>query len=318
MPANTETQSSVRHAGTTPVTGTRPRVGLTPTRPCSAAGTRPDPAVSVPRARSAIPSATATAEPLLDPPEMRSGAVACRTAPYGLRVPTRPVANWSRFVVPSTTAPASRSRATAVASAGAGPSANEGHPAVVGGPATAMLPLGAVGVPVAQLESATFDWVRDVDADAVRGCVGTHLGVTTLPDDERARPRGPAHPPREISRVGLRWVPHRRLDQVGGGLGHAVCDYEDSAECTGTPQRPPGCAEGHLPATGLSQQVLSPPAQRLRVSGARARATGGMSVRFSVQGECGRLSRCARCRREDLAAQARRRARLWPGVRTVP
>ena len=34
---------------------------------------RPDPAVSVPIAMSARPSATATAEPELDPPEMRSG-----------------------------------------------------------------------------------------------------------------------------------------------------------------------------------------------------------------------------------------------------
>ena len=38
------------------------------------------------------------------------------TAPYGLRVPTRPVANWSRLVLPSTTAPAARSAATAAAS----------------------------------------------------------------------------------------------------------------------------------------------------------------------------------------------------------
>ena len=44
-----------------------PRVGLTPTTPFNAAGTRPEPAVSVPRARSTSPRATATAEPLLDP-----------------------------------------------------------------------------------------------------------------------------------------------------------------------------------------------------------------------------------------------------------
>jgi hypothetical protein len=91
-------------------------VALIPTSPWNAAGTRPDPAVSVPSATSTMPSATATAEPLDDPPEIRSGAVACRTAPWGLRVPTRPVANWSRFVVPSTSAPAARRRATAVAS----------------------------------------------------------------------------------------------------------------------------------------------------------------------------------------------------------
>jgi hypothetical protein len=98
------------------VTGTSPLVGLTPTMPLSAAGTRPEPAVSVPSARSARPRATATALPAEEPPEIRAGSQALRTAPYGLRVPTRPVANWSRLVLPSTTAPAPRSRATAVAS----------------------------------------------------------------------------------------------------------------------------------------------------------------------------------------------------------
>ena len=73
---------------------------------------RPEPAVSVPTPRSAMPSATATAEPELDPPPTSSGT-RVRTTPYGERVPTRPVANWSRLVLPSTTAPAATSRATA-------------------------------------------------------------------------------------------------------------------------------------------------------------------------------------------------------------
>lgn len=54
----------------TPVVGTRPSVGLMPTMPLRAAGTRPEPAVSVPRAMSAMPSATATADPELEPPEI--------------------------------------------------------------------------------------------------------------------------------------------------------------------------------------------------------------------------------------------------------
>ena len=115
--ANTVTQSCERQAGTTPVFGTSPFVGFTPTRLPSAAGTRPDPAVSVPSAKSTMPRATAVAEPLDEPPEIRVGSQAFRTAPNGERVPTRPVANWSRFVLPTTTAPAARSRATAVASA---------------------------------------------------------------------------------------------------------------------------------------------------------------------------------------------------------
>ncbi len=114
--ANTVTQSCDRQAGTTPVFGTRPFVGFTPTRWFSAAGTRPEPAVSVPSAKSTVPRATAVAEPLDEPPEIRVGSQAFRTAPKGERVPTSPVANWSRFVLPTTTAPAARSRATAVAS----------------------------------------------------------------------------------------------------------------------------------------------------------------------------------------------------------
>jgi hypothetical protein len=57
-------------AGTTPVRLSRPRVGFSPKMPLAAAGTRPDPAVSVPSDRSTIPLATATAEPELDPPEI--------------------------------------------------------------------------------------------------------------------------------------------------------------------------------------------------------------------------------------------------------
>jgi hypothetical protein len=110
---NVVMQSSVRQAGTEPWLGTSPRVGFTPTIPANAAGTRPEPAVSVPMPMSAMPSATATAEPELEPPDTYSGRHASRTAPCGLRVPTSPVANWSRFVLPRTTAPAATSRATA-------------------------------------------------------------------------------------------------------------------------------------------------------------------------------------------------------------
>jgi hypothetical protein len=67
--AKIDTQSSERHAGTTPHVDSRPRVGLTPTSALSVAGTRPEPAVSVPSENSTSPRATATAEPLLEPPD---------------------------------------------------------------------------------------------------------------------------------------------------------------------------------------------------------------------------------------------------------
>ncbi len=103
-------QSSEAHAGTMPSVLTRPRLGLRPTVPVSAAGTRPEPAVSVPIATGTSPAATATAEPELDPPEISPGTSGDSQAPYGLRVPDRPVANWSRLVLPMMTAPAACSR----------------------------------------------------------------------------------------------------------------------------------------------------------------------------------------------------------------
>src|SRR5580704_9140274 len=127
--ARIETQSSVRQAGTTPVVGSHPRVGFKPTMLFIPAGTRPEPAVSVPRANGTIPRATTDADPELEPPQMYSGRKLFGTMPYGERVPTRPVANWSRLVFPTTMAPASRRRRTTAASE-VGTYANSGHAAV--------------------------------------------------------------------------------------------------------------------------------------------------------------------------------------------
>ena len=68
--ASIDTASSVREAGTTPRGLNRPQVGFKPMILLKAAGMRPEPAVSVPSEKLASPSATATAEPELDPPLM--------------------------------------------------------------------------------------------------------------------------------------------------------------------------------------------------------------------------------------------------------
>ena len=70
----TETQSSVWQAGSTPRTGTAPSVGFNPTRLFNPAGTRPDPAVSVPSAKLTMPPATATADPDEEPPGTIAGS----------------------------------------------------------------------------------------------------------------------------------------------------------------------------------------------------------------------------------------------------
>ena len=55
-----------------------PSVGFRPTMPLSAAGTRPEPAVSVPSEKGTRPAPTLTAEPELEPPGMRSARSALR------------------------------------------------------------------------------------------------------------------------------------------------------------------------------------------------------------------------------------------------
>ena len=79
--AKIDTQSSDRQAGTTPAVLRSPRVGFRPTRPLNAAGTRPEPAVSVPSEKAHSPLATATAEPELDPPEMYRSSKTLEHAP---------------------------------------------------------------------------------------------------------------------------------------------------------------------------------------------------------------------------------------------
>ena len=66
----TDTQSNVRHAGTTPAVLIAPHVGLRPMILFKPAGTRPEPAVSVPSAKLTRLSATTSADPELEPPEM--------------------------------------------------------------------------------------------------------------------------------------------------------------------------------------------------------------------------------------------------------
>ena len=72
--AKTVTQSKDAQAGTTPLVDHAPIGGLYPTRLFSIAGTLPDPAVSVPKAKDAKPSATLTEEPDEEPPDIISGS----------------------------------------------------------------------------------------------------------------------------------------------------------------------------------------------------------------------------------------------------
>jgi hypothetical protein len=67
------TVSMLLLTGSTPLFDTNPNVGRRPVTPQKPAGTRTEPPVSVPSAASTISSATATAEPPLEPPGMQVG-----------------------------------------------------------------------------------------------------------------------------------------------------------------------------------------------------------------------------------------------------
>jgi len=96
--------------GKWPVSGTRPNVGFRPAAPHQAAGSRMLPPESLPRASGEAPAATSAAAPDDDPPGARSGS-------RGLRVRPWAAVSARAQLIARGTAPAARSRATAVASA---------------------------------------------------------------------------------------------------------------------------------------------------------------------------------------------------------
>src|SRR3954462_2561490 len=130
-----------------PYRDTRPYVGVTPTTPQNDAGYRTEPPVSDPSDTTAVPCATAAADPPLDPPGTRSGATGLRTGPKAEFSFDDPIANSSQLVFPMITAPASSSRITAVASYGGTKSASSFEPQVVLRPLVTITSLTAIGTP---------------------------------------------------------------------------------------------------------------------------------------------------------------------------
>src|SRR5450432_989710 len=103
--------------------GTTPKVGLKPTTPLNALGTRMEPPPSVPTASGPKPAATAATAPALLPPGVCAECQGLRVTPVSGLSPMPFKPNSDVVVLPSSTAPCSRSRATAGASSLEGPSA---------------------------------------------------------------------------------------------------------------------------------------------------------------------------------------------------
>ena len=133
--------------GNTPLRGTRRKVVFKPKIPQQAAGTRTEPAVSVPSATSAIPAATATAEPLEEPPgiNLRLPTKRFLGVPKYSFIPEPPNPNSVRLVLPTIQISPLRapSRHSASARAGTPRRARCLDPAVVTTPLTSIRSLTA-------------------------------------------------------------------------------------------------------------------------------------------------------------------------------
>ena len=108
-----------------------------------------------------MPAATATADPPLDPPGMRSSAHGLFAGPNAEFSVDDPIANSSQLVLPTMTAPAACSRSTTVASYGGTNVSRIRDDAVVRMPRVQMLSLSATGTPASgadgELAAATID-----------------------------------------------------------------------------------------------------------------------------------------------------------------
>src|ERR1043166_3265341 len=129
--------------GYMPWVETRPKVVFRPTMPQQAAGTRIDPAVSVPKATSASPFATATALPDEDPPGIRKLLSGFLGVPKYSFMPEGATANSVMFVLPTirTLRRRAMARQAASAFAGWGVKRKKFEPAVVTTPFMSMLSL---------------------------------------------------------------------------------------------------------------------------------------------------------------------------------
>src|SRR5687767_4654000 len=137
--------------------GTRPKEGFRPKRPVKPQGMRIEPPPSVPTVSGPMPAATAAALPPEEPPGVFFGFQGLRVMPVsGLSVtPFQP--NSGVVVLPTSTAPASRRRATTGASSFQGPAGSVVfEPRRVGQPLVRMMSLMEVGTPSSGPMGAPF------------------------------------------------------------------------------------------------------------------------------------------------------------------
>ena len=134
----------------------RPSVGFSPSTPVQAAGRRVEAPASVVSAIPTSPAATDTPPPQLDPPHVTSLFQGLTVRPVNGEEPIMVWANSVVVLLPMTTAPAARSRATAIVSAAAGAaSCINRDPQLVGSPATLRMSFTLIGMPASLPEEAS-------------------------------------------------------------------------------------------------------------------------------------------------------------------
>src|SRR5439155_22689095 len=105
-----------------------------------------------------MPAETATADPPLEPPGVRSSAQGFRDGPNAEFSVDDPIANSSQLVLPTRTAPSCSRRTTTVASYGGTNDWRMRDEAVVGTPRVQRLSLVAMGTPVRAASRQRSRW----------------------------------------------------------------------------------------------------------------------------------------------------------------
>ena len=134
-------------SGITPARLVSPRVVRIVASDANDAGFERELQVSVPNATATKLRDTPVALPPLDPAVLSDASYALPIVPPTLLMPKSPNGNSSRFVLPSTIAPARRMPAAMCESRRGRCSTSASDPPVVGSPSTSMLSLNATGMP---------------------------------------------------------------------------------------------------------------------------------------------------------------------------
>ena len=243
--------------------GTSPKVGLRPTTPQNAAGTRIDPAPSDPSAAATMPAATAAALPPELPPALRRpGAKGVLVGP---KARLSVVARWpssGTLVVPTITAPAACSRSTSSEGAVTGPRATAPQPRRTGVPGTrSPRSFTATGTPSSGPRPRAPRPAVGGQAGLGPGGVGPHVGEGP---DLAVERRDAAQ--RRVEQLDRR---HRAPVEGGGQGGHRPPARGQLAGTPATPASPGAAAPapaaprrppwGRGGALGASMAIVSPP-----------------------------------------------------------